>query len=774
MKARAWGTALFIFLAIWIVADVLQHLPKNAPLVDRGPEGFPQQVEGIGKVEFAFQGEIHLVAETHQVSDSALTHTEATTLRVPWLSVKGWNPLPKNESMFLSRLAVRSLESAAKKGVRYQLDGPSGLLPLLPNRSTPELDTSRPWLLEKPVIQLPDFLNGAGLTLTLEDAKLHPETGAMQSDGPFVVEGGGLHVVGRGLELLADEKALVLGVSGDLITWSMQTQDSDAIRAKSVFGQLVPQEGIQQLLLQDNVEIVFPPATLNRDSGDTTLMSKTLTLDLVAQNDSWAPAGGRAIGPSTWLGPDGIAKGGDTNLFWDAGQFSGIALAGPTRLEPAEPAGSWATSQSAAVLSKDHTFTLSDNVQGGDAQHTFRADSMSFHDGGRVAKGAVHIQGPDGEMFSDSAHTQQNGGWVFDGNVRGDRQFEGERWQLFTPHAVHGKSGLSDAGPSFELVHGADQLSGEWLKTRHVGDELAITALGDLVLTRDGLVAQGDRLDQKNLKTILSGDPARASFPIQDLSGTARASRMVREDDILFLHGKPRLDLPAQSLGLEGSRVFIDSARANRSPLTGAWSMTGGVVFSGAVSGKAASLHWVPGGEMILKSDFNQIARLAGTRTGQGDFDIQAEVIRIDEVGVGELLRQCVASFQAPDGTPGKVTGHRVVFHESGGRAEGKVAVNWASWAGQAASANWGFTKEGWQLELIDNASLNGAEGSATGHRIFYRHEQQSLRAEGSSGSLAEINVTGGRSAIGDWLEYSIGSRLFSSGHATFQTPVVN
>jgi len=773
VKARAWGTALFLILAVWLVVDILQHLPKAAPPPDRGPEGFPQQVEGIGKVEFAFQGEIQLVAQTHELVEGGVAmEAQAMTRRTPWLSVRGWNPLPKEDDMLLSRLAVRSLESASKKSMRYQLDGPSGLLPLRPNSSTPELDTSRPWLLEKPVVQLPDFLDGTGLVLTLEEAELHPESGDMQSEGPFLIEGEGLRISGVGLQLVAESSLLKLGSKGQRVSWNMQTVSGDAIKATSALGRFFPQGGHQKLVLEKEVVMNFPPEVLNRKNGVTVLECSSLDLNLAADGDTWSPLGGIATGPSTWRAPDGVASGGDTELFWEDGVFTGLSLEGPTRIEPNEPADSWATSQHNATLSQDHSFTLNKDVHGGDLMHTFRADRMTFRGSSRFAEGSVHIQGPDGEMFSNTAESKEGVGWIFDGDVHGDRLFEGQRWQLFTAHAVHGKQGLSDAGPMFTLIHGQEKLSGAWLNTRHVGGELAVTATGNLVLERDGLVAHGDRLDQKNLKTILSGKPAWATFPIRTNTGTARSTRMVRDDEILFLHGNPRIDMPAEALGLEGGRVFIDAARANRNPKTGTWEMTGGVLFSGAITGNAARLTWTPGGEMLLESDFNNLARLQGTRIGQGDFDIRAEVIRLDESGSGELLRNCRAIFRAPDGTYGEVTGDRIIFHEKGGRAEDKVHVKWVTWAGQGERADWGFTEKGWQLELVEKAHLSGSEGEAHGHRIFYQHAQQLIRAEGVAGEQAELALVDGRHAVGDWLEYSFLNRLFSSGRAKFKSEV--
>ena len=758
-----FGLILFLF-----VFNALLHIDWTEQETSLGPDGFKQTLNSLGAIETAFEGPVSILAEDR------IEQSDGTFVRIPAMQIRGVDPSPENKNMRLLDVYVVAFGDHGVDGVpRYEIRGPSALLPTDSKRNLLSLDRTLPWIFEKPTLIFPAMVGGKDFTLKAEAASLNPQSGIVQCEGLYTLSSPGLLVQGFGISLHPEDGTVLFGQKNGTTEWSIELEPGIWLAGKNDGGgQFLSDKNKSWLELRAIKECValFP----ENSTMPGTLRTNGLQLELSSTESGWTPQMLDGFTPTQWRSPSEYLTGNQSQLTWKEASINELVVHGPVSATFHHRQEQTAKASQRAVLdSRTGDLELWGKVQVRRNTGSLQADWAKIETNTWRAKGNVYYQGEEGKVFAEEAFSRPIEGIFATGNASAHPSRPGLD-ALRAPTIQLTPEGSLQVPGRFQLK-GHDE-GDEWsveansLETRTTSEDTHSLARGKVIWQRGQLVARGDQLLQRGgRRSILTGKPgvpAQATFPLEEGAAKAEAMRFVLSGETLRLQEGPTLSLPASAAGLSGDRLVVHAKFINRLE-NGQWEFLGNVSFTGALRGEAQKALWTPQ-ESLFFLGAPQRLWFEGHRLDGSPFQVFADEITFFSNG-NALLKSNAEIHCHPKQAEGPlhITANRIQFTDIGGKAEGQVHLNTSSHVGEAQRVDWQrSTPNQLSIQLHEKAHLICPEGEVFGDRLNYDPHAALLRAQAGNGNQARLLLKDGREILSPWIQFDMNRRLLSTGKA--------
>lgn len=763
-RKLVFGLVLFLFFL-----NALLHIDWAEQETRLGPEGFRQNVKSLGVIETAFEGPISILAEDR------IEQSDGTISRVPAMRIQGHDPSPEDDSMRLFEVHVVAFGDKGIHGIpRYEIHGPSALLPTDSASNLLSLDRTLPWVFEKPTLVFPAMTDGKDFTLEAEMAFLSPLSGIVRCKGAYTLSSPGLLIQGVDITLNPKDRAILFGQKNGNTEWSVELEPNIWLTGNNDGGGRFysdQKKSWLELHAKKKCLAIFP----ENSTMPGTLHTNGLQLELAGTKSGWAPQKLDALTPTQWQGKSEHLIGNQAQLTWKENTAHELVIRGPVSATFFRREEQIAKASQQAVLdSKTGDLELWGKVHVQRNLGSLRADWAKIHAKTWEAKGQVHYQGEEGELFADEAFSRPFDGIFAKGNAAAHPSKPG--LDILRASTIQLTPNGNLQVPQRFRLEGRDEgnawsVEANSLETRPTSEDIHSLARGEVIWQRGELIARGDELLQRGgRRSVLTGKakaPAHATFPLEEGLAKAEAMRFVLSGETLHLQGKPSLSLPAKAIGLSGDHLFIHAKFINRLE-NGQWEFIGNVHFTGALQGEAKRALWTPQDSLFFLGE-DRLLRFEGERLDGSPFQVFAKEVTFFKNGNSLLAgdaeihchpRRAQSSLQ--------ITAHTIQFTESGGKAEGQVQLTTSTHAGEAARIDWQRpSPEQLAIQLQENAHLICPEGEVFGDHINYEPQAALLRAQSENGAQAKLLLKDGREILSPWIHFDMNQRLLSTGKAT-------
>ncbi|MCP4091966.1 MAG: hypothetical protein GY747_00845 [Planctomycetes bacterium] len=776
--------------------DMFQHARAVALVsetAELSPEGFSQNMSGVGKVYTAFRGPISILAEKR------VPQLTGTTVYVPRFHVNGVDPSPLADGVSMTDTRIDSLEAEPGKPVRtaFTVVSPKAWMPLDEKADRFTFSMEKLWQLEQPVLTMPDFTEGRALVLETAHADLDPETDQVFGRGPFTMTSGNLRLEGADLFFDPNVSRVEFQPLDGVLSWKIRGEDGVVYRGECDGpGAFFPgEDGGYRLELYaiDQVQSWFPAESIMPG----TLLTKDLTLELLPNEEgSWRPHRATADGPTDWTGDTLHMLGTSSIVAWDeTGNLQNLTVLGPVTVEPHDRSFEWASADGfGRYAPSTDSVRLEDKVVAKHERGTLKGDWAELAPEKWLVGGSVTAVGVDGSGISDLLESDRQGNWWLTGNAE-LRPHETDVEWLRSPAIHFTEDGLVETDATFQAKANIDskpllargnsfESKMEAGATSLQPDVRRTTADGNLEVIYEGRTLMGEHLLQTGDKSFqMTGDPAKG----KRVTGTYQLDEHTAELDcgLLVWDGvqvevlqAPMVSLPAAALHLSGDRVLVYADQIRQDAASGTWELVDNVRLGGAMKGEGARAILVPNDRLELQAGDrfrggkNETAWLEGTLENGAAFRGRGEVLRYHSDGRMAIERQAFASYQGKDKeAPAELYGARLEFSENSGWAEGEARFLSNELTGSADRVDWTRVDLAQHvLVLVGNALLQHDAVEARGPRIEMDTRASTITSIGAKDSPARLRAADGRRMVGDWLRYNLDSGLFDSRGAEFET----
>lgn len=784
------GAAATVLFLGW---DMRQHAQsvteaENTP-VDFGPEGFSQNLGGIGAIETAVRGRVQWLAE------KAVPAEDGSIAYESQFQIQGTDPLPVGTGMELKEAQIDTLQ-----GQEFTVTAPSAWLPLTKERSRFTFDLKSLWQLRKPVFVMKDFHDGHPLTIRTDDADLDPATNQIYGRGPFTLDSDSLHLEGSDLYFDPARSRVEFQPHNGVISWSIRGRNgeiyegvSDGPGAFSPVGE-DGQGYLLELHAHDLVRSTFPeasrmPGTL--DTRDFFLYLKS------SKDDDWRLDYALADGPTIWSGSRLQMNGGNTRVDWreDGDDLDTLTIAGKVHVVPHDESFAWAEAEDRAILHGDReSVRLEGDVSALHSRGILLGDWAELGQESWELGGHVFAIGEDGMAAADRVYTNRQGDWWLEGNAELRPADSDIEW-IRSPAIHFTEDGRVETHDGFQLeamVDGAALLgSGQHLLSLPEpawGDERKAerrtVADGNLVVIHGDRTLRGHQLTQTGPQSFRiegkAGQPVIGTHLERGHEIQLEAGRVEWNGQSAVLEESPSLRVPAALMDLQGDYAVVHADRFVQDATTGGWDLLGNVRFTEALAGGADEGHWLPDEEIRLVRSGRLVdgkretAKLAGTRLDGTQWSTSARELQLLPDGSLHLQDEAYASIWLPgDERATEVWGDQLDWSEQAGRVEGKARFDGPQATGHANLLVWTRHEDGEHhlFELEGDAVMQQGMVHAEGDRLSLDTGTANMTAIGNATKPARLRAKDGRTAVGEWLRYNLDNGSFDAHGARFETP---
>jgi len=781
--------ATLLLIGVDMRRNAKEVAEAEAAPVDFGPDGFSQNLGGIGLIETAVRGRVRMLAE------KAIPQPNGSTSFESRFQVEGVDPRPVGTGMQLTAAVIDTLQGQA-----FQVTAPSAWIPMDEQRSRLRFALDQLWQLRQPVFVMEDFHGGHPLTITTDDADLDPATNQIYGRGPFTLDSDSLHLEGSDLYFDPARSRVEFQPHDGVISWSLRGRNGELYEGVSdgpgAFSP-VGEDGLGFLLelhAKDGVQSTFPAASSMPGRLDT----RDFYLHLANDDEGeWQLDHALADGPTDWNGARLHMNGGNTRVDWraDGEGLATLTIDGKVHVVPIDESFSWAEADDRAILDAEKgSLRLEGQVSALHPRGILLGDWAEIANDSWELGGDVFALGEDGMAAADRLYTDRQGGWWLDGNAELRPSHSDIEW-VRSPAIHFTEDGLVETDAGFRLAANIDEMpllgSGRHLRSQPEpawGDEREpqrrTEADGDLVVIHGPRTLRGDKLRQTGPESFrITGKPGEPVVGTQLEGGKEieiEAGQVDWNGNAATLEQSPRLRVPASLLELQGDYADVRADRFVQDPETGGWDLLGDVRFSGALTGGADEGHWLPEQEIHLQragrivDGKRETARLAGIRQDGTAWSTEALDLRLLADGTLQLQDLAFASVQLPgDPSASEIRGNSISWSETAGRVEGAARFEGPQGSGHGDLLTWTRHEDGehHRFELEGHAEMERGPVRASGNRLSLDTGTATMTAIGTAAEPARLRAADGRTGIGEWLRYNLDSGSFDARGARFESP---
>ncbi|MGB0951933.1 MAG: hypothetical protein ACPG31_01790 [Planctomycetota bacterium] len=788
---RLIGIAGASLTLAFVAVDLQRHAAASASIgagSETPPPGFRQRLRGLGWTEISFQGSVEMEAEKR------FPQADGSTVTKPSYKVVGRDPEPLSEGMQLVDASIQTL--AASKS-RFSVNSPNTWIPLVQDQARFAFDMERLWQLEDPVFEMPDFHEGRALRIETTHADLDPATDQVFGRGPFLLVSGDLRLEGADIFFDPATSRVEFQPLDGVLSWSIKSADGSTYKGSSDGpGSFAPSDdgGYRLEFHADKMVRTLFPA----DSAmPGTLLTRDMTLHLLPDGDgSWRPAEAHAEGPTDWRGSSLAMQGADSVVVWsEDGALSHLTVYGKVEVQPLDDSFDWASADGLARFTpKNEMLRLEKNIMAKHQRGLLSGDWAELSPTQWRAGGNVMAAGEEGIAMADLLHTDRQGNWKLSGAAE-IRPKEGQIEWVRSPEILFDEKGHVYTHAGFELLATVDEqplrASGDHLdsrleKGRSASDPQVrrTNADGNLFVEHQGRQLRGAQLEQTGDKSfrlsedVTSGKRVTGSASIGETPVHLDCGRMTWDGLQVTIEGEPRIDVPAESLGLAGETVTIRARRILQFAETGTWELRDDVRCSGALVGAGSRATWQMDQELQLLAEGldetrnTRTAFLEGTLTDGRRFAARGVDIRWLHSERLAIQEKGYLSFQQPDAEQAsELWGDQIELGETSGWALGEARFQADGVTGSARRIDWTRYAEGDFLVLEEDAQLGRDNMFAKGPHLEVDTRVDTITSIGTDALPATLRAEDGRTAVGEWLRYHLDSGRFESRGARFESP---
>ena len=765
------GVALVL---VALIVDAARSGPQAPAEDSSGPQGFPQEVGGLGEVETAFRGPVILNSEV------TATLADGRTRRIREWRVRGLDPVPEGDGMRLQKVVVTRYAPPGEDGEQrpaYTVRAPSCWVPRQEDASALRLDTTREWLFEQPALRLP--MAEQELSLETGAGRLDPAAGRMVSDLPFRLGSETFALESTGIEVDPGAERVTFGGPGVAVRWSFTDTNGVTYTGTSDSGGSLGrnEQGGRTLLLPavESSTLELPEAS----GFPGSFQSRGLALDLLPSEGGWRPTRAIADGPCSWAGGKSEGSwlasffGDDAEIAWqDNAELDAWHLLGPVQLFYSGDEAGWAVVDGGAWYGlRENEVYLYRGVQVWQRDQIVRAERFRLRASDHWdAGGGVAILG-NGSSAGRLRH-RPRGEWVLEDDAL-LMDPATQSW-LAAPYIEHREqSRMLSAKGSFRFSSMENgkrwEARGDELEVRELDKRREIRVVEHVVLRQGDAVFRGDHLrHEPDLRTELRGSPATAEMAAEFGMLRAVADAFVQEDGYLLPEGSPRLWIPGAALGLPGGEIEVEAKRMRFHQERAEWDLRGDVRFTGALTGAADRVLWSPDSGLQMRSE-SELVQLEGITAEAVDFFVEAQEIDLDQERRLQLRREAKAVVAFEDGFEVTVTGDRGELAPDGGWFAGDTGIESKDGRGGGQRIEWyeRTDERPRELRLLHDAWLENAGARADGAAIHYLPEASILTVYSDEERAAKFRLRDGRTATGEWLSFDFLSHLLSGSQGS-------
>lgn len=789
---RLIGIAGAALTLAFVAVDLRKHAAASASIgagTEDPPPGFRQRLRGLGWTEISFQGSVEMEAEKR------FPQEDGSTITKPSYKVVGRDPVPLSEGMQLVEASIQTLGAARSV---FSVNSPNTWIPLVQDQARFAFDMERLWQLEDPVFEMPDFHEGRALRIETTHADLDPATDQVFGRGPFLLVSGDLRLEGADIFFDPATSRVEFQPLDGLLSWSIKSADGFTYRGSSDGpGAFAPSdEGGYRLEFHADKEVrtLFPA-----DSAmPGTLLTRDMTLKLLPDGEgSWRPAEAFAEGPTDWRGTTLAMQGTDSQVVWaTSGALQHLTVQGPVEVQPLDDSFDWASADGLARFTPgEDKVRLEDTVMAKHPRGLLSGDWAEMSPTLWRVGGNVMAAGDEGLAMGDLLTTDRQGNWKLVGNAE-IRPKEGQVDWVRSPEIRFDEKGHVFTDTGFTLLATVDEqplhASGDHLDSRMEKGRSSSDpqvrrthAQGNLFVEHQGRQLRGATLEQTGDKSfrlaedVSSGKRVTGSASVGETPAALDCGRLSWDGQQVTIEGEPRIDVPAESLGLAGDMVTIRARRILQFAETGAWELRDDVRCSGALQGQGSRATWLVDQELQLLAeglDANRKTRTAslegvledGRRFAARGVDIRylhTERLAINQDGY--------LSFRQADAEQAsELWGDQIELGETSGWALGHARFQADGVVGSADRIDWTrYPEQGDFLVLEGEAQLGRDNMFAKGPHLEVDTRVDTITCIGTDDLPATLRAEDGRTAVGEWLRYHLDSGRFESRGARFESP---